>query len=61
MPKMARYEHSNVAERRRFPPPWSIDELEACFVVRDHNGQQLASRGSPHFFSGCGLVALFSG
>jgi hypothetical protein len=27
---------------RRFPAPWSIDELEACFVVRDHNGQQLA-------------------
>jgi hypothetical protein len=20
---------------RRFPPPWSIDELEACFVVID--------------------------
>jgi hypothetical protein len=26
---------------RRFPPPWSIDELEACFVVRDHCGQAL--------------------
>jgi hypothetical protein len=26
----------------RFPPLWSVDELEACFVVRDHNGQQLA-------------------
>jgi hypothetical protein len=23
---------------RRFPPPWSIDELEACFVARDHTG-----------------------
>jgi hypothetical protein len=23
---------------RRFPPPWSIDELDACFVVRDHSG-----------------------
>jgi hypothetical protein len=21
---------------------WSIEELEACFVVRDHNGQALA-------------------
>jgi hypothetical protein len=30
-----------VAERR-FPPPWSVEELDACFVVRDHNGQQLA-------------------
>jgi hypothetical protein len=28
---------------RRFPPPWSIEELNnACFVVRDHDGQQLA-------------------
>jgi len=25
---------------RRFPPPWSVEELDAC--VRDHNGQQLA-------------------
>ncbi|HTE76224.1 MAG TPA: hypothetical protein VK653_05715 [Xanthobacteraceae bacterium] len=23
---------------RRFPPPWSIEEQSACFVVRDHNG-----------------------
>jgi hypothetical protein len=27
---------------RRFPPPWSVEELDACFVVRDHNGQQVA-------------------
>jgi hypothetical protein len=27
---------------RRFPPPWSIDELEACFVVVDSAGQKLA-------------------
>jgi hypothetical protein len=27
---------------RRFPPPWTVEELEACFVVRDHNGQALA-------------------
>jgi hypothetical protein len=27
---------------RRFPPPWSVQELDACFVVRDHNGQALA-------------------
>jgi hypothetical protein len=22
---------------RRFPPPWSVEELDACFVVRDDN------------------------
>jgi hypothetical protein len=27
---------------RRFPPPWTVEEKEACFVVRDHHGQQLA-------------------
>jgi hypothetical protein len=27
---------------RRFPPPWSVEELDACFVVRDHDGQTLA-------------------
>jgi hypothetical protein len=26
----------------RFPLPWSVEESDACFVVRDHNGQQLA-------------------
>jgi len=26
----------------RFPSPWSIDELEACFVVIDSAGQKLA-------------------
>ena len=27
---------------RRFPSPWTVEQLDACFVVRDHNGQQLA-------------------
>jgi len=27
---------------RRFPRPWSVEELLICFVVRDHNGQKLA-------------------
>ena len=28
---------------RRFPPPWSIAEYnDACFIVRDRNGQALA-------------------
>jgi hypothetical protein len=28
-----------VVEPRRFPPPWSVEEQAACFVVCDHNGQ----------------------
>jgi len=31
-----------MSDGRRFPPPWSVEEQSACFVVRDHNGQQLA-------------------
>jgi hypothetical protein len=27
---------------RRFPPPWSVEEQAASFVVRDHSGQQIA-------------------
>jgi hypothetical protein len=26
---------------RRFPP-WSVEEIDACFIVRDANGQALA-------------------
>jgi hypothetical protein len=33
-----------VAEfpERCFPPPWSIEELGACFILRDSAGQKLA-------------------
>jgi hypothetical protein len=27
---------------RRFPRPWSVEEQDACFVVRDRGGQALA-------------------
>ena len=27
----------------RFPPPWTVEELDACFIVRGHNGLQLTS------------------
>ena len=27
---------------RNFPPPWTVEETSACFIVRDHNKQQLA-------------------
>jgi hypothetical protein len=27
---------------RRFPPPWTVEESDACFVVRDVNGEVLA-------------------
>jgi len=27
---------------RRFPPPWTVEEQPACFVVPDHDEQALA-------------------
>jgi hypothetical protein len=35
-PRLVDHEHPPL------PPPRSVEELDACFVVRDHNGQQLA-------------------
>jgi hypothetical protein len=29
-------------ESRRFPPPWSSEDSDACFIVRDRGGQALA-------------------
>ena len=26
---------------RHFPPPWSVEELDACFIVKDSAGQKL--------------------
>jgi hypothetical protein len=26
---------------RRFPPPWSIEDISAAFVVKDASGQKL--------------------
>ena len=31
-----------MTEPRRFPPPWSVQELPACYVVKDSGGQALA-------------------
>jgi len=31
-----------MISKRRFPPRWSVEETDACFIVRDANGQALA-------------------
>jgi hypothetical protein len=36
--------------QRRFPPPWSVEETEACFIVRD--GNELSERGTLPFSKG---------
>jgi len=31
-----------AAALRSFPPPCCVEQQDACFVVRDHKGQQVA-------------------
>jgi hypothetical protein len=26
-----------MVEPRNFPPPWSVEELDSCFVIKDAN------------------------
>jgi hypothetical protein len=33
---------SATTHSRRIPPPWTVEELDACFVVKDSSGQKLA-------------------
>jgi hypothetical protein len=42
----------------RFAPPWSVEEQDGCFVVRDSNGQAL----SYVYFKDCrrSVATLFS-
>jgi hypothetical protein len=53
----------NPCLKRRFPPPWTVDEANnACFIVRDKNGQALGyfyfEQGLQIFKSGYGTRTL---
>jgi hypothetical protein len=30
-----------LVKSRRFPPPWTVEELDVCFIVKAANGQKL--------------------
>jgi len=32
---------------RHFPPPWPVEELDACFIVKDSAGHKLAFDDEP--------------
>jgi hypothetical protein len=34
--------HRAMPSPRRFPPPWSKEERQESFIVKDANGQQIA-------------------
>jgi hypothetical protein len=31
-----------VTSSRRFPPPWTVEKTDPCFIVKDHAGTSLA-------------------
>jgi hypothetical protein len=31
-----------MSKRRRFPPPWTVEDIGKAFVVTDSTGQKLA-------------------
>jgi hypothetical protein len=36
------YYPRSMSFARRFPPPWSVEETDACFIVHDANGHAFA-------------------
>jgi hypothetical protein len=34
-----------MPEGRRFPPPWSVEETDAGFIVRDHTRNLIYIKG----------------
>jgi hypothetical protein len=41
--RLSRPANHPSASARRFPPPWTVEEYnDACFILRDCNGQKLA-------------------
>jgi hypothetical protein len=40
-PSIRRFQRRSTAAASR-RPPWTVEELDACFVVRNHSGQKLA-------------------
>ena len=42
LPSRYRVNGAIITPMRRFPPPWTLEENnDACFIVRDKNGQAL--------------------
>ena len=47
---------------RRFPPPWSFEDIDAAFVVKDGSGQKVAYvyyKDEPGRRSAAKLLATF--
>ncbi len=40
--RLGKEHHYATSQARRFPPLWTVEETDACFIVSDANGQALA-------------------
>ena len=45
---------------RRFPPPWSVEETDACFIIRDHTVRRSATSNSKKTRDGGRRLALLT-
>jgi hypothetical protein len=49
-----------MAAGHHFPPPWSVEEQDGCFVIRDCNGQALSCIYFKHKHGQRSVAALFT-
>jgi hypothetical protein len=49
-----------MAAGHHFPPSWSIEEQDGCFVIRDCNGQALSCIYFKHKHGQRSVAALFT-
>jgi hypothetical protein len=47
-------------EPRRFPPPWTVEETDACFIVKDRGGMSLAYVYFEHEPGRCAAAKLLT-
>lgn len=45
-----------MAESRRFPRPWTIEQADGAFIVKDANGMALAYTYYPVNYDGLGTL-----
>lgn len=48
--------NDDAVPRRRFPPPWRIEQTDGAFIVRDANGMAVAYTYYPVNYAGLGTL-----
>ena len=45
-----------MAESRRFPAPWTVEQTDGAFIIRDANGMAVAFTYFPTNYDGLGTL-----